>query len=137
MSDRLTGAEELAAGHDEQRGFARLAYSELRARGILRFEDKAGREYWVSDQKLQIVLPDNSMVQYNVDRNSIAIKAAGEDDLFQGYEEFIGDFTPFVEAIGTAQAIALSDDPSKYGRVLNSVTTGQRDVAAEVQEVLS
>lgn len=136
MSEHISRQQELAAGHDEQREFARLAYSELRGKGIRRFEDKAGRQYWVSDQKLQIVLPDNSEVQYNVDRDSISIKAAGEDDLFQGYEEFIGDFTPFVEAISIAQTIALSDDPSQYGRILNSVTTGQDETVGGMRGLM-
>tara|TARA_Y100000310_G_C20275495_1_gene620023 strand:- start:425 stop:574 length:150 start_codon:yes stop_codon:yes gene_type:complete len=49
MGETSKRQQELAEGHDEQKGYASLAYSELRAKGIQRFRDQAGREYWVSD----------------------------------------------------------------------------------------
>jgi len=136
MNEQSDGRrQELAVGHEEQKGFARLAYMELRAKGIQRFRDEAGREYWLSDQKLQIILPDHSEVHYNIGSNTIQVMGPGETQ-FQGYEEYTGDFTPFVEAIGMAQTIGLSEAPSELGTVLNSVTTGQGETTAGVQGLL-
>jgi hypothetical protein len=128
-------AVELAEGHEEHKSFARLAHSELRAKGIVRFRDKASREYWISDQKLQIVLQDNSEVHYNVDSNSISILGSGESQ-FVGYEEFTGDFTPFVNAIGMASSVALSKEIEQEGEVLARLDESRGEAAKNVAELL-
>lgn len=135
MVDRTTRAEELSEGHKEQRGYAKLAHSEFRGKGITRFRDKAGREYWISEQKLQIILPNNSEVHYNLDSDSISIKGAGEQQ-FVAYEEFAEDFSPFVNAIGMAQTIALSNSLESEGEVLARLHEGRSGVSGAMAEVM-
>jgi hypothetical protein len=78
MVDRNNRATELSEGHEEQKSYARLAHSELRAKGIQRFRDDAGREYWVSDNVLQIIMPDGSSeARYSLKTDSIMIKGEG------------------------------------------------------------
>ncbi len=134
-SDRSHRAEELAAGHEEQKGYARLAHSELRGKGIQQFVDDAGREYRVSEQKLQIILPDGPQVHYSADTDSIIIMGA-EGEQTVGYTDYVGDFTPFVEAVGRAQTIALSEDPRAFGTIVSSVSSGQGETAAGVGELV-
>lgn len=128
-------AEELAEGHEVNKGYAKLAHSELRAQGVTRFRDKAGREYWISEQKLQIVLPDNSEVHYNTESDSLSIKGAGERE-FVGYTEFTGDFAPYINALGMAQTVALSEHPEEQGEVLARLHEGRGDTSGAVSQVL-
>ncbi|PIQ76960.1 hypothetical protein COU78_06605 [Candidatus Peregrinibacteria bacterium CG10_big_fil_rev_8_21_14_0_10_49_24] len=135
MVDRTTRAEELSEGHSEQKRYAKLAHSKLREKGITRFRDKAGREYWISEQKIQIILPDQSEVHYNVDSNSISIKSAGEQH-FVAYEEFAGNFAPFVNAVRMAQSIALSENLDEEGKVLARLHEGRGGVAGAMNELM-
>lgn len=54
-----------------------------------------------------------------------------------GYEEYTGDFTRFVNAVGMAQTIGLSNNPSELGTVLNSISTGQSEAATGVEGLLN
>tara|TARA_Y100000310_G_C20275495_1_gene620022 strand:- start:161 stop:391 length:231 start_codon:yes stop_codon:yes gene_type:complete len=75
-------------------------------------------------------------VHYTIETDSVSIKGPGEPQ-FVGYEEYTGDFSPFVSAIGMAQTVGLSEDPSSMGTVLNEISTDQGNATGSMADVLN